>query len=196
MKHTKFATGMAVLLCVISLAGCGGDTGAQSPSDTAPEQTAPPSAPAETGQDIPDTADPETDVPNTTTPEQESSADGSAATDATEDADALLESADLSGNVVTVSDGGFVLSPQTESEDGTVTMAVADAAETDSSNVSVVYQENCRFQTARIDTSTGTASCTDASAGDLKSQSSVIVFGEYQESGEFLAERVVVTVYG
>lgn len=42
MKHTKFATGMAVLLCVISLAGCGGDTGAQAPSDTAPEQTAPP----------------------------------------------------------------------------------------------------------------------------------------------------------
>lgn len=75
-------------------------------------------------------------------------------------------------------------------------MAVADAAEADNSNVSVVYQENCRFQTARIDTSTGTASCTDASAGDLKSQSSVIVFGEYQESGEFLAERVVVTVYG
>lgn len=196
MKHTKFATGMAVLLCVISLAGCGGDAGAQTPSDTTPEQTAPPSAPAETGQDIPDTADPETDVLNTTTPEQESSADGSAATDATEDADALLESADLSGNVVTVSDDGFVLSPQTESEDGTVTMTVADAAEADSSNVSVAYQENCQFQTARIDTGTGTASCTDASAGDLKSQSSVIVFGEYQESGEFLAERVVVTVYG
>lgn len=187
MKHAKFATGMAVLLCMISLTGCGGDTGAQTPPDTAP---------AETGQDIPDTADPETDVPNTTMPEQESSADGSATTDATEDADALLESADLSGNVVTVSDDGFVLSPQTESEDGTVTMAVADTAETDSSNVSVVYQENCQFQTARIDTGTGTASCTDASAGDLKSQSSVIVFGEYQESGEFLAERVVVTVYG
>ena len=99
------------------------------------------------------------------------------------------------GDVAAVSENGFSLSPLTQSEDGTSSIAAADPSAAASNNISIVYGETCSFRKASLNTDTGKASYSDATRDDLKSRSSVAVYGKQQPSGEFLAETVFLITY-
>ena len=99
------------------------------------------------------------------------------------------------GDVAAVSENGFSLSPLTQSEDGTSSIAAADPSAAASNNISIVYGETCSFRKASLNTDTGKASYSDATRDDLKSRSSVAVYGKQQPSGKFLAETVFLITY-
>ena len=198
MKHTKFAASAAILLCTVSLIGCGG-TGETPDAEMQSNQTGAQTAPAKSEHPSPQMPKPEQDTQtaDNTPANTDTSADTPAA-DSTEappaDASAFLDSADMLGDVAAVSENGFSLAPLTQSEDGTTSIAAADPS-TASNNISIVYGEACSFQKASLNTGTGKASYSDATPDDLKSQSSVAVYGKQQPSGEFLAERVFLITY-
>lgn len=199
MKHTKFAASAAILLCTVSLIGCGG-TGETPAAEMQSNQTGAQTAPAKSEQPSPQTPKPEQDTQTADNmpANTDTSADTPAA-DSTEeppaDASAFLDSADMLGDVAALSENGFSLSPLTQSEDGTSSIAAADPSATASSSISIVYGETCSFQKASLNTETGKASYSDATRDDLKSQSSVAIYGKQQPSGEFLAEKVFLITY-
>lgn len=198
MKHTKFVTSAAILLCTISLIGCGG-TGETSSADMPTNQANAQTAPANSEQQPPKTPAPAQDTQTAdNAPANTDASDDTPAANSKEtppaDSSAFLDSADMLGDVAAVSENGFSLAPLTQSEDGTTSIAAADPS-TASNNISIVYGEACSFQKASLNTGTGKASYSDATRDDLKSQSSVAVYGKQQPSGEFLAERVFLITY-
>lgn len=155
MKHTKFAASAAILLCTISLIGCG-CTAETASADLPTNQPNAQTAPENSEQQPPKTPAPARDTQAAdNAPANTDASDDTPAADSTEalpaDASVFLDSADMLGDVAAVSENGFSLSPLTQSE--------------------------------------------DATRDDLKSQSSVAVYGKQQPSGEFLAETVFLITY-
>lgn len=199
MKHTKFAASAAILLCTISLIGCGG-TAETASADLPTNQPNAQTAPENSEQQPPKTPAPvrDTQAADNAPANTDASADTPAA-DSTEalpaDASVFLDSADMLGDVAAVSENGFSLSPLTQSEDGTSSIAAADPSAAAGSSISIVYGEACSFGKASLNTETGKASYSYATRDDLKNQTSVAVYGKQQPSGEFLAEKVFLITY-
>lgn len=169
MKHTKITVGFATLLCIFSLAGC---------------QSKPQNQPVET----------ETEMQQTNTvsePQQESSETHPNNVPAS--AEELLNSATVSGEVTAFSDTDLTLNPLSTTDAGAAIMAVD--SENAENLLTVNYLENCTFQLARINQSTGALSLETASAADIKKETSIAVYGEADESGAILAKQIFLIRY-
>lgn len=115
------------------------------------------------------------------------------------DGDQLIEDSSLDGHIFNfTADGCSVVPTITEqtADGGLVAMTPAPGYENTVSHVTVNYNDDCVFQIAVFNTETGTAVLSDASKADLKEQSSVLVYGDYQDTYHLNASRVVICTYG
>ena len=108
------------------------------------------------------------------------------------DADSLYASAAITGSVVEFSDGSCTVSAAVTEDDGKMGVAAAPGYESEDTNVVVTYQEGCVVQIAAIYTSTGTAELEQASVADIKKQSSVIIYGSFEDTHHVTATKVII----
>lgn len=174
MKHTKITVGFATLLCIFSLAGCQGKPQNQPvKAETEMQQTGAVSE------------------PQTEQAQQESSE--THPNNVPANAEELLDSATTSGEVTAFSDTGLTLNPLSVTDAGAAIMAVD--SENAENLLTVHYLENCTFQLARINQSTGALALETASAADIKKETSIAVYGEADESGAILAKQIFLIRY-
>nr|WP_302594208.1 hypothetical protein [uncultured Acetatifactor sp.] len=113
-------------------------------------------------------------------------------TDGTVDANTLYTSAAMTGSVLDFSDAGCTVSVAVTGDDGKTSIAAAPGHESEDTNVTVTYQEDCVVQIATIYTSTGTAELEQASIADIKKQASVIVYGSYEDAHHVTATKIII----
>lgn len=113
---------------------------------------------------------------------------------AASEGDQLIDSADLLGSVSARGDGQLTVQPQNNEKEGTA-MVRAPGSGTSDSDVCVHYDNTCRFERATIDTTTGAVQTEKVSAEDVKTSSSVAIFGKTQDDGSMQATRIVILTY-
>jgi len=65
----------------------------------------------------------------------------------------------------------------------------------DETNVTISYKADCIFQKASINTTTGKASISDASVSDIKKQTSLLIYGDFEDTHRLTAEKVIIVYY-
>ena len=108
------------------------------------------------------------------------------------DANSLYASAAMRGFVVEFSDGSCTVSAVVTEDDGKTGVVAASGYESEDTNVTVTYEEGCVVQIATIYTSTGTAELEQASVADIKKQSSVIIYGSFEDTHHVTATKVII----
>ena len=107
----------------------------------------------------------------------------------TENLDDLLETALLRGSVADFQEGSFQVVP--DQDDGQMAKSAAEGMESSAESTGVSYGEDCTFQIANINSSTGAVELESATASDVKKSTSVYVYGEAQDNGEIHATKVL-----
>ena len=113
-------------------------------------------------------------------------------TDEKVDAGSLYTSAVMRGSVVEFTDGGCTVSVAITEDDGKTGVVAAPGHESEDTNVVVTYQEGCVVQIATIYTSTGIAELEQASISDIKKQTSVIVYGSFEDTHHVSANKIII----
>lgn len=101
----------------------------------------------------------------------------------------VLENADLCGAVLEFSDTGCNISIGTQTDDAEMVPAPGAVVE-EMNQVKIVYGENTYFQISHS-TMTG-ITLEDCRKEEVKKQSMLYLYGDYQEDGTFLAKRVII----
>ena len=210
MKEQTILKGLIIGVCVLSLAGCGTKQaeiqGEKDMSVTGQYQNdIPGTEDTSLNRDEKDSAAPETNDTNGNgngnTEQPMSNKDtvlenqnNTTANDMGErvDAESLYLSAAMTGSVVEFSDGSCTVSAATTEDDGKTGVVAAPGYESDDTNVVVTYQEGCVVQIATIYTSTGIAELEQASVADIKKQSSVIIYGSFEDTHHVTATKVII----
>ena len=117
--------------------------------------------------------------------------------DASNDAQELLDSAVLIGSVTDFQEGSFQVMADRTEDNGQTAVGAAPGMESESGmeSTTVSYGEDCVFQIADIDINTQAVNLEDADSSDVKKSTSVAVYGETQENGEIHAAKVLITRY-
>ena len=108
------------------------------------------------------------------------------------DADSLYGSAAITGSVVDFSDSSCTVSPAVTEDDGKTGVIAAPGYESEDTNVTVTYDEDCVVQIATIHTSTGVAELKQSSVSDIKKQSSVIIYGNFEDTYHISATKIII----
>ncbi len=108
------------------------------------------------------------------------------------DAESLYASAAITGSVVEFSDDSCTVSAVVTEDDGKTGVVAAPGYESEDTNVEVTYQEGCVVQIATIYTSTGIAELEQTSVADIKKQSSVIIYGSFEDTHHVTATKVII----
>lgn len=108
------------------------------------------------------------------------------------DADSLYGAAAMTGSVVDFSDSSCTVSPAVTEDDGKTGVIAAPGYESEDTNVTVTYDEDCAVQIATIHTSTGVAELKQASVSDIKKQSSVIIYGNFEDTYHISATKIII----
>ncbi len=177
MKKNKFFIGLAVTLCVLSFTGCGA-------SDKISDDT----------NNVYNTNNP-TNANGSNAPVDEgndSLADNQAEDN---DANSLIDLSTIQGSVVEFSDGTCTITPVESSDGGETAVSAAPGSENADNNVTVHYQDDCAFQIAQISQETGKTSFSDADISDIKKQTSLILYGEWSDTYNLNATRVIIVRY-
>ena len=101
----------------------------------------------------------------------------------------MLANADLRGAVLEFSDTGCNISIGTQTDDAEMVPAPGAVVE-EMNQVKIVYGENTYFQISHS-TMTG-ITLEDCRKEEVKKQSMLYLYGDYQEDGTFLAKRVII----
>ncbi len=165
MKHMKLVTMTLALLCALSLAGCGSSNSGQAAQNESSSYS----------QNENQSGGGNADVSDDTSP----------------NLDNLMETASLRGSVADFQDGSFQVVP--DQDDGQMIIAAADGMESSMESTTVSYDENCIFQIANINSSTGAVELEGATSSDVKKSTTVYVYGDTQEDGEIHATKVLIT---
>lgn len=221
MKNEKRWKALVIGLCMAALTGCGtgaaekpeeGDmhpiglqsgsfNAGETPSDeNAPIAPEPDSADSQGGQGSQDSQgshggqedNPPLDGSAADAPQENQNDATANGTDGTVDANSLYTSAAMTGSVLDFSDVGCTVSVAVTGDDGKTSIAAAPGHESEDTNVTVTYQEDCVVQIATIYTSTGTAELEQASIADIKKQASVIVYGSYEDAHHVTATKIII----
>ncbi len=210
MKKQTILKGLVIGVCVLSLAGCGTKQAEiQGEKDMSVagqyQNDIPDTEDTSLNRDEKDSAAPETNDTNGNgngnTEQPMSNKDtvlenqnNTTANDMGErvDAESLYLSAAMTGSVVEFSDGSCTVSATVTEDDGETAVAAAPGHESDDTNVVVTYQEGCVVQIATIYTSTGIAELEQASVADIKKQSSVIIYGSFEDTHHVTATKVII----
>ena len=125
---------------------------------------------------------------NQTTNENESSSNADDKENSADDSE-VLANADLRGAVLEFSDTGCNISIGTQTDDAEMVPAPGAVVE-EMNQVKIVYGENTYFQISHS-TMTG-ITLEDCRKEEVKKQSMLYLYGDYQEDGTFLAKRVII----
>lgn len=104
--------------------------------------------------------------------------------------DGLFEISKANGTVVEFSDTGCKITPT--HYDGNVAYEAAPGYEDQDESISVLYSQDCVFQIAYVNIQTGEVTYENATPGDVKKQTRIVICGEYDDSNVIHATHVFV----
>lgn len=104
--------------------------------------------------------------------------------------DGLFEISKANGTVVEFSDTGCKITPT--HYDGNVAYEAAPGYEDQDESISVLYSQECVFQIAYVNIQTGEVTYENATLGDVKKQTRIVICGEYDDSNVIHATHVFV----
>ena len=104
--------------------------------------------------------------------------------------DGLFEISKATGTVVEFSDTGCKITPT--HYDGNVAYEAAPGYEDQDESISVLYSQDCVFQIAYVNIQTGEVTYENATLGDVKKQTRIVICGEYDDSNVIHATHVFV----
>lgn len=104
--------------------------------------------------------------------------------------DGLFEISKANGTVVEFSDTGCKITPT--HYDGNVAYEAAPGYEDQDESISVLYSQDCVFQIAYVNIQTGEVTYENATLGDVKKQTRIVICGEYNDSNVIHATHVFV----
>lgn len=110
------------------------------------------------------------------------------------DADEMIVASDLQGSVTGFSDNGCTITPATSSNDGEAVIA-ADGYEDEAEKINIKYGDNCIFQRAVMSIATGKATVSEAAKADIKKKTSLLLYGNFDDTENFTAAKVVIVQY-
>ncbi len=104
----------------------------------------------------------------------------------------IFDLADLQGTVLEFTNSGCTISPQINEGDD-LAYEAAVGVEDDAGNITVLYSADTQFQIVTANAEQQEIeSINNTEKDELKKQSEVCLFGNYQEDNTFLATRVVI----
>lgn len=193
MKNKKIMRMLIVGASIFALAGCGtsNDTGTnreRKTKDTYIENdiTNPDRKDASDENDSKDTSN--GNNPKNTPDGNDSNAVGSM------DGDELITASDLQGSVTEFSDNGCTINPATSDNNGEAVIA-ADGYEDEGAKVTIKYGDNCIFQRAVMSIATGKATVCEAAKADIKKKTSLLLYGNFDDTENFTAAKIVIVQY-
>lgn len=166
MKNTNLIKGLLIGLCVFTLVGC--KTNGSSDNDN---------------------------LKNSNTPVTENQSNSSGKNNGGTEADDLIDSATLMGSVIDFSDKGCSVSQVTSEDGGKSAKVAAPGSENADTTVHIKYESDCIFQIATISITTGKATITNASILDIKKQTSLIIYGDFDNTHNLSATKVLLARY-
>lgn len=104
--------------------------------------------------------------------------------------DGLFEISKANGTVVEFSDTGCKITPT--HYDGNVAYEAAPGYEDQDESISVLCSQDCVFQIAYVNIQTGEVTYENATLGDVKKQTRIVICGEYDDSNVIHATHVFV----
>ena len=110
------------------------------------------------------------------------------------DADKMIAASDLQGSVTGFSDNGCTITPATSSNDGEAVIA-ADGYEDEAEKINIKYGDNCIFQRAVMSIATGKATVSEAAKADIKKKTSLLLYGNFDDTENFTATKAVIVQY-
>lgn len=193
MKNKKIMRMLIVGASIFALVGCGtsNDTGTnreRKTKDTYIENdiTNPGRKDASDENDSKDTSN--GNNPKNTPDGNDSNAVGSM------DGDELITASDLQGSVTEFSDNGCTINPATSDNNGEAVIA-ADGYEDEGAKVTIKYGDNCIFQRAVMSIATGKATVSEAAKADIKKKTSLLLYGNFDDTENFTAAKVMIVQY-
>ena len=187
MKNKKLMRMLIVGASILALAGCGtsNDTGTNREKEAK-------NAYIENDITNPDQKDASDKNDSNNTPD----GDGSNAVGSM-DGDELITASDLQGSVTEFSDNGCTITPTTSSSDGNAKIAeeAADGYEDEGAKVTIQYGDNCIFQRAVMSIGTGNATVSEAAKTDIKKKTSLLLYGNFDDTENFTATKAVIVQY-
>ena len=196
MKNKKIMRMLIVGASIFALAGCGtsNDTGTNRERETKDayienDITNPDRKDASDENDSKDTSNGNNS--NNTPDGNDSNAVGSM------DGDELIIASDLQGSVTEFSDNGCTITPTTSSNDGKAKIAeeAADGFEDEAEKINIKYGDNCIFQRAVMSIATGKATVSEAAKAEIKKKTSLLLYGNFDDTKNFTATKVIITQY-
>lgn len=193
MRNKKFVLGIAIILCVSTLAGC--SKGGQEDDYASPKKVPLADSSGSYNEDTGSNSD-GTDNSGKSTGNNGGN-NGSNNNEIGSEADSLLSNAEITGHVVEFSDTGCIISPaEAKSVDGgSIQLEAAPGHEDPEKNVNIHYSDNCQFQFATIAISTGNVTYSDANPSDIKKQTALLIYGERSDEKNIEASKVFITTY-
>ena len=193
MKNKKLMQMLIVGVSIFALAGCGtsNDMGTNRERETKDvyienDITNPDKKDAPNENDSKDTSNGNNS--KETPDEDNSNAVGSM------DADKMIAASDLQGSVTGFSDNGCTITPVTSSNDGEAAIA-ADGCEDEAEKINIKYGDNCIFQRAVMSIATGKATVSEAAKADIKKKTSLLLYGNFDDTENFTATKAVIVQY-
>ena len=193
MKNKKLMQMLIVGVSIFALAGCGtsNDMGTNRERETKDvyienDITNPDKKDAPNENDSKDTSNGNNS--KETPDEDNSNAVGSM------DADEMIAASDLQGSVTGFSDNGCTITPATSSNDGEAVIA-ADGYEDEAEKINIKYGDNCIFQRAVMSIATGKATVSEAAKADIKKKTSLLLYGNFDDTKNFTATKAVIVQY-
>lgn len=116
---------------------------------------------------------------------------GKGETSTTDNSD-VLEHADIIGTVEEFTDSGCRVFMADVSEDEMAQPVQGVDADNGQGRISVVYNTETVFQLGIADIETGTFELQEVDKSEVKKQSNIYLYGEYQNDGTFLATKVII----
>ena len=178
MKNKKIMRMLIVGASIFALAGCGtsNDTGTNRERETKDAYI-------------------ENDITN---PDQKDASDKNDSNAVgSMDGDELIIASDLQGSVTEFSDNGCTITPTTSSNDGKAKIAeeAADGFEDEAEKINIKYGDNCIFQRAVMSIATGKATVSEAAKAEIKKKTSLLLYGNFDDTKNFTATKVIITQY-
>ena len=175
MKIKKLMRAFVVGASIFTLAGCGAPKGAGTNGESEAKDTY-----IENGT----TGSDKKEISNENNSNDVGSMDG----------DEIIAASDLQGHVIEFSDNGCVVSPVT-SDNVDEAVVSAEGYENEGAKVTIKYEDNCIFQRAVISIAAGKASISEAAKADIKKKTSLLLYGNFDDTVNFTAAKVIITQY-
>lgn len=185
MKNKKLMQMLIVGASILVLAGCGTSNDTDTDGEKETQNTY-----IENNIANPDQKDASDENDSSNTPDgNDSNAVGST------DGDKLIAASDLQGSVTEFSNNGCTITPVTSSNDGKIAEEAADGHEDEGAKVTIKYGDNCTFQRAVISITTGKTDVSEAAIADIKKKTSLLLYGNFDDTENFTATKVVIVQY-